>query len=105
MNTVKLTNGRTVLAKFSDGRLCAKTYANRTQAEQAAAKIGGTVHHDMRYRPFYVCPPAKPCLICRQPAVVEFFCPCDLHHGLCATHQTIERQDCAWAYLYRTQEG
>jgi hypothetical protein len=42
--TVTLRNGRTVLAKRTrwDGP-CAKTFANRTQAEKAAAACGGHV--------------------------------------------------------------
>lgn len=103
MNTVKLPNGRTVTAKFSDGRLSAKTYANRTAAEQAAARIGGTVLKGFG-RPFYVAPPVKACVVCQQPGVEEFFCPCDLHHGLCATHQGIERRDCAFVHLYRVAQ-
>jgi hypothetical protein len=59
MLTVTLRNGFTVTAKLYHGQPSAITYANRTQAERAAAKIGGTVYHDLRYRPFYVCPPQE----------------------------------------------
>lgn len=38
--TVKLRNGRTVLAKIYDCFTMAVTYANRTQAEKKAARLG-----------------------------------------------------------------
>ena len=100
MLLAKLSNGRTVVGKVSDGRVTPKTYANRTQAARAAAQIGGEVLKGFG-RPWYVAPATKPCLICQQPSVTEFFCPCDLHHGLCAIHSTIERKDCAFAHLYK----
>ena len=50
--TTTLTNGAVVLAKVYDGRLCAKTFANRTQARLAAENVGGDVCQ--WGRPFYV---------------------------------------------------
>jgi hypothetical protein len=41
--TTKLRNGVTVLGKLYKGETYAKTYANRTQAEKAAAAVGGQV--------------------------------------------------------------
>lgn len=38
--TTVLNNGWTVLGKIYKGELCAKTYANRTQAQQVACKLG-----------------------------------------------------------------
>ncbi len=52
--TTRLNNGIEVLAKVYRGELCAKTYANRSQAEKAADAAGynWAVYH--RGRPFYV---------------------------------------------------
>jgi hypothetical protein len=52
--TVKLRNGLNAIAKDFKGRLEAVTYANRTQAEKAVAKLGHgwEVYHFGR--PFYV---------------------------------------------------
>lgn len=51
--TTLLYNGETVLAKSYKGHLFPKTFANRTQAETAAASVdGGFVVQ--RGRPFYV---------------------------------------------------
>lgn len=55
MLTTTLRNGLTVLAKLYQGTPSALTYANRTQAERAALKVGGTV---CGRRPFYVAVPA-----------------------------------------------
>ena len=52
--TIRLNNGLTVTAKMYKGTPCAVTYANKTQAYDAAEKIGGTVYG---VRPFYVSPP------------------------------------------------
>jgi len=41
--TTKLRDGTTVLAKLYKGQPSVKTFANRTQAEKAAAAVGGTV--------------------------------------------------------------
>lgn len=41
-------------------------------------------------------PTGPPCLICHQPGVETFFCPCDLRHWLCADHLGV-RRDCAFA--------
>ena len=49
---ITLRDGTTVLAKVTQYGPSARTYANRTQAQQAAAKHGGVVIH--RGRPFYV---------------------------------------------------
>lgn len=43
MLTVKLNEGTTVLAKQRDGYVSAMKYANRKQAQAAAAKYGGDV--------------------------------------------------------------
>lgn len=52
--TVRLNNGREVLAKMSNGKPYEKTFANRTQAEKALAKAGPgwTIYHFGR--PWYV---------------------------------------------------
>lgn len=50
--TTLLYNGETVLAKSYKGHLFAKTFANRAQAEKAAAAAEGFVVQ--RGRPFYV---------------------------------------------------
>lgn len=47
-------DGRTYLAKAYKGDVSRMTYANRTQAERAAEKVGGFVVHSPMYRPFYV---------------------------------------------------
>jgi len=54
--TAKLKSGDIVLAKLYEGQPSAITYANRTQAEKAADKVGGTVIQ--RGRPFFVQMPA-----------------------------------------------
>lgn len=51
--TTKLSSGVVVLAKLYKGEPSAMTFANRTQAEAAAAKVGGWVWRGMG-RPFYV---------------------------------------------------
>lgn len=51
--TTKLNNGVEVLAKVIKGEVWAVTFANRTQAQNAAAKFGGWVWQGMG-RPFYV---------------------------------------------------
>lgn len=51
-----LRDGTKVLAKMYHGQAWAMTYANRTQAERAAAKFGGEVIQ--RGRPFFVRLPA-----------------------------------------------
>lgn len=51
--TVKLRNGLVVLAKMYKGEPTAITYANRRQAYEAAAKVGGDVYGR---HPFYVAP-------------------------------------------------
>lgn len=55
IQTVRLRNGREVLAKISDGELVALTYTNQTQAA-AKAKLLGTGWTVSRFtgRPFYV---------------------------------------------------
>ena len=53
--TVALRSGVVVLAKLYHGEPSALMYANRTQAERMAAKVGGTVHKGFG-RPFYVRP-------------------------------------------------
>ena len=55
MQTIILNNGIEVTSKEYDGRKCARTYANRTQAKQALKKIvvnGWTVYQFGRV--FYV---------------------------------------------------
>ena len=52
MTTYMLRTGEIVLARPWDGRTYPVTYTNRTQAERAAAKVGGEVIQ--RGRPFYV---------------------------------------------------
>ena len=54
--TTRLNSGRVVLARRSTthGDICARTYANRTQAERAAAKFGGCVIQPGFSRVFYV---------------------------------------------------
>lgn len=47
-----LRDGTVVLGKMYKDEICACTYANRSQAQTAAAKHGGQVIH--RGRPFYV---------------------------------------------------
>lgn len=51
--TTILNNGRIVLAHV-DGR--AKTYANRTAAQRAADKIGGSIWQSMGGPVFFVTP-------------------------------------------------
>jgi len=53
MLTVKLNNGRTVLAKLYQGQPCAVTYNNRSQAERKAAQLG-VGWAVFGFRPFYV---------------------------------------------------
>jgi hypothetical protein len=59
MYTTKLNNGVEVVARpMGPCRLYAVTYVNRTQAEKAAAKIGGEVYQPRPGSiPFYVIPP------------------------------------------------
>ena len=54
METTVLNNGITVLGKTYKGRICAVTYANRTQAQKKADElgVGWAVYHFGR--PFYV---------------------------------------------------
>jgi len=52
MLTAKLNDGTIVLAKLYKGQPSPKTFANRTQACNAAAKVGGKVI--VKGRPFYV---------------------------------------------------
>jgi hypothetical protein len=52
MLSTTLRDGTTVLAKQYKGETCAVTYANRTQASNAAQKHGGEVIQ--RGRPFFV---------------------------------------------------
>jgi hypothetical protein len=54
--TVRLCNGVEVLAKLYAGKPSALTYANATQANRAAARLGQdwTIYKNPRYRPFYV---------------------------------------------------
>lgn len=52
--TTKLSNGVTVLAKFYKGRLCARTYANLTQARAAQVHVGEGWDVGCWGRPFYV---------------------------------------------------
>jgi len=53
MKTTRLRDGTLVLAReLKDYGIAAYTYANRTQAERAAQKVGGQVVQ--RGRPFYV---------------------------------------------------
>ena len=53
VDMVTLRNGLEVTAKWDKGTLMAKTYANRTQADRAAAQLGpGWVVYGTR--PFYV---------------------------------------------------
>ena len=54
--TKVLNNGWTVLGKIYEGDLYAKTYANRTQAQQAVCKLGPQweVARSISGRPFYV---------------------------------------------------
>lgn len=54
--TYKLNNGAVVLAKLYKGEPFPLTYANRTQAKNAAAKVGGEVIQCGR--PFFVRMPA-----------------------------------------------
>lgn len=51
--TKKLRDGRTVLAKEELGMVMARTYANITQAEKAAAKLGEN-WMVTGHRPFFV---------------------------------------------------
>ena len=51
--TVKLNNGRIVLAKVYKGHPSAITYVNRTQAERWAAQLGAG-WAVFGFRPFYV---------------------------------------------------
>ena len=60
MLTATLNDGLVVLAKLYNGRPAALTFANRTQAERAAAKVPGARVHKGMARPFYVCPPEEP---------------------------------------------
>lgn len=53
LQTTKLRRGQEVLAKTYEGELYPKTYANRTQAQKAAAKLGSGWIVIGR-RPFYV---------------------------------------------------
>ena len=55
IQTVRLRNGREVLAKAHDGKLAAVTYTNRTQAEAKAQILGAdwTVSR-VTGRPFFV---------------------------------------------------
>ncbi len=53
--TKKLNNGVEVVAKISDGELCAKTFVNKTQAKACAAKLGEGYVVRSFGRPFYVC--------------------------------------------------
>ena len=58
MHTTKLNNGVEVIAKPFGPKFYAVTYVNRTQAEKAAAKIGGAVYQPRPGSiPFYVTPP------------------------------------------------
>ena len=52
METTRLRDGTLVLAKLYKGELDALTYANRTQADQAAKREGGEVIQ--RGRVFFV---------------------------------------------------
>ena len=52
--TTKLRNGVTVLGKLYKGDVMAKTYPNRTQAEKAAAAVGGQVIQPRLGPVFYV---------------------------------------------------
>jgi aromatic ring-opening dioxygenase catalytic subunit (LigB family) len=55
MLTYTLRSGLVVLAKLYHGEPSPMTFANRTQADKAARKVGGTVHHIGR--PFFVAVP------------------------------------------------
>lgn len=63
MKTYTLRSGHVVTSK--DGEWPTQ-YANRTAAQKAAAKIGGTVVHPASARAFYVKPPIKPHVFTRQ---------------------------------------
>ena len=52
MHTSRLRDGTVVLAKSYSGDLVPLHYSNRTQAQRAAALVGGCVIQ--RGRPFYV---------------------------------------------------
>lgn len=52
--TVKLRDGREALAKTYKGNPCAKTFANRTQAINAARRVGVGWYVAHIGRPFYV---------------------------------------------------
>jgi hypothetical protein len=52
--TVKLRNGDEVIAKMYEGEPCAKTYANRTQANNKVKELGAGWAVVQRGRPFYV---------------------------------------------------
>jgi len=55
--TYTLRSGLVVLAKLYHGQPSPCTYANRTQAVNAAVKVGGTVRQ--LGRPFFVVMPAQ----------------------------------------------
>lgn len=73
---VVLNNGRVVLAKVYKGDLCALTYANRTQAQRMADRIGGDVLHFAYSGPFYVAPP----LPRQEELELPDSCECDNTH-------------------------
>ena len=52
--TTKLNNGRTVLAKYYEGRLCSVGYANRTQATKKLRELGDGWDIYQPGRPFYI---------------------------------------------------
>ena len=52
--TFTLNNGTKVLARLYKGKPEPVTYANRTQAEKAAAKCSGTVYHPLESRCWYI---------------------------------------------------
>jgi len=55
--TVTLRSGHVVLGKLYKGRPVSKTFANRTQAQNAATACGGEVFQFVGGRPFYVLVP------------------------------------------------
>jgi hypothetical protein len=58
--TVTLRSGHVVLGKMYKGQPVSKTYANRTQAQNAADMCGGEVFQFIGGRPFYVLVPVAP---------------------------------------------
>ncbi len=115
--TVRLNDGREVLAKLYKGEPCAVTYANRTQARRKATELGPgwSVIHGLA-RPFYIwhepahvqgtpCPictkpgdafpsvhvPGPLCLVCRAPNLETIGTPDNLYYR-CPNCDTVRPQ-------------